>query len=214
MKTIIAGEELILHHFKAIFWPRQSVLFLADLHLGKATHFRKAGLPVPMAVSDSNWDRLSTLLLAYMPNRVLILGDLFHSDYNQEWEVLGELIQQFKTTRFELVTGNHDILSPEQYARIGLVVHKEMLFLEPFLLTHIPIEEHIVEGYNLSGHIHPGVVLRGAGRQRLRLPCFYFGPKQGILPAFGAFTGLATIQPDKKDKVFVIAEEEVIKVGH
>lgn len=58
------------------------------------------------------------------------------------------------------------------------------------------------EPYTLSGHLHPGITLSGKGRQRLRLPCFWFGAQTGILPAFGAFTGLADIQPRQGDQIF------------
>ena len=66
--------------------------------------------------------------------------------------------------------------------------------------------------YNLSGHLHPGVNLRGKARQSVTLPCFYFGEQAGLLPAFGTFTGIARIQPKKNDKVFAIVEDKVIAV--
>jgi metallophosphoesterase superfamily enzyme len=71
-----------------------------------------------------------------------------------------------------------------------------------------------IEGdwYNLAGNIHPGVLLQGKGKQAVTLPCFYFGERQGILPAFGSFTGLARIQPKKEDRIFVIAESTVVKI--
>jgi uncharacterized protein len=34
-----------------------------------------------------------------------------------------------------------------------------------------------------------------------------------VLPAFGAFTGSAVVRPSAGDQVFVIAEEEVLKVA-
>jgi metallophosphoesterase superfamily enzyme len=66
--------------------------------------------------------------------------------------------------------------------------------------------------YNFAGHIHPGVSLRGKGRQALTLPCFYFGTNQAYLPAFGKFTGLARITPCKDDRVYVVAEDKVMPV--
>ena len=55
---------------------------------------------------------------------------------------------------------------------------------------------------------------RGMGRQQVTLPCFYFGAGHGLLPAFGAFTGLGLIQLKSTDAVYVIAENEVIQVGN
>jgi predicted MPP superfamily phosphohydrolase len=121
--AIVAGEQLMLHPFRGLYWKKEKMLLLADLHLGKAVHFRRAGIPVPSAVSHSNWDRLIALLLDFEPERVVFLGDLFHSDYNSEWEELADLIHQFDHIDFELVIGNHDILDMQNYERAGLISH-------------------------------------------------------------------------------------------
>ena len=53
-----------------------------------------------------------------------------------------------------------------------------------------------VKTYFFSGHIHPGIRIDGAGRQSLYFPCFYFGKKYAVLPAFSRFTGAAVIYPE------------------
>ncbi|MFZ2898549.1 MAG: ligase-associated DNA damage response endonuclease PdeM [Saprospiraceae bacterium] len=214
MSTIfcISGATLHLHPFRAAFWEEERTLLLADLHLGKAAHFRREGIPAPVLAEDGNFDRLMALLLELRPERVIILGDLFHSHYNPVWEEVGALLRQFEHLRFELVAGNHDLLSEYQYQKTRLEVHAETLNLGPFIFSHHPLEE-IPEGlYNLAGHIHPSVRLRGAGMQRERLPCFYFGERQGLLPAFGAFTGTHPIKPSRGDRVFVLTGEGVMEV--
>ncbi|MEM8523428.1 MAG: ligase-associated DNA damage response endonuclease PdeM [Bacteroidota bacterium] len=204
-------QNFHLHAYKAIYWQEEEALLIADLHLGKVKHFRKSGFAVPTSASNENWDKLISLLLEFHPKRVIFLGDLFHSEYNDIWEELGNLIQQFSSIRFILVKGNHDILSEENYQSAGLEVCDELL-LQNFLLTHHPQEEDALH-YNLAGHIHPSVRLKGSGKQYMRLPCFYFGQRNGILPAFGSFTGTATVQPKKQDRIFVVVEDEVIEVN-
>ena len=54
-------------------------------------------------------------------------------------------------------------------------------------------------GYALGGHVHPGIVLRGAFDDSARLPCFVLGPRRAILPAFGGFTGLAMVTPAREN---------------
>jgi DNA ligase-associated metallophosphoesterase len=207
------GQTFHLHPFRALYWEEASTLLLADLHLGKAAHFRRAGIPVPRGVSDENWDRLLSLLVDFTPKKVLFLGDLFHSDYNPEWESLGQLKAQFEEISFSLVLGNHDRLDRRHYEAARLQIYEEPLAWGPFLFSHHPLEAIPAEKYNLAGHIHPCVRLRGAGRQWLRLPCFYFGERKGILPAFGAFTGLGDIEVQNGDRVFVIAEDRVVAAG-
>jgi len=42
-----AGEHLLLLPQKAVYWPRASLLAIADIHFGKAAAFRSYGIPVP-----------------------------------------------------------------------------------------------------------------------------------------------------------------------
>ena len=205
------GQNLFLHPFKSIYWEEKKTLIIADLHLGKVTHFRKAGIPVPLQAADTNWDKLYTLFLEYQPKRLLVLGDLFHSSYNSAWEEWAQFVQQFPSTRFELVLGNHDILELKNYQEAGLIVHSIALREPPFLFTHEPSSDNSL--YNLAGHIHPCVLLKGAAKQYLRLACFYFGATAGILPAFGAFTGMAKLDIKKGEHVYVITENEVLNVS-
>jgi len=213
MVVAIGNFSFELLSQKALYWPSKKILLIADLHLGKVNHYRKAGYPVPTRANDENTSVLIDLLNHHKPERILFLGDLFHSHYNEEWEVLGQVIRHFRSTSFELVMGNHDIMSTLQYERHNVVVHKEELLIDDLLLTHAPSEEPVEGVYNLAGHIHPGAKLFGKGRQALLLPCFYFGKQQGILPAFGSFTGLYPVKVVKGDCVYVIADGEVIDVS-
>lgn len=206
----LKNEKLWLLPQKAILWPKKKLLLIADLHLGKTTHFRKKGIAVPKDVPSENWKKLHQLIKLYQPQRVCFLGDLFHSNHNKEWIVFGELIEKYSSIQFELVLGNHDILDPKEYQKIGFKMYLESLVEKPFEFTHEPVENSIY--YNLAGHLHPGVKLKGAGKQSLKAPCFYFGKNQGILPAFGSFTGLSIIKVKKDDQVFIITEEQVIPV--
>jgi hypothetical protein len=43
----------------------------------------------------------------------------------------------------------------------------------------------------------------------LRLPCFHFGAEVGVLPAFGAFTGMHVMPRAPDDRVFVVAGDAV-----
>jgi metallophosphoesterase superfamily enzyme len=65
----------------------------------------------------------------------------------------------------------------------------------------------------LHGHIHPAVKLRGKGRQRLKLPCFFFAKDYGVMPSFGDFTGSFALSPTGSDQVYAIAENQVLKIS-
>jgi uncharacterized protein len=212
MQVDILDEQIVLFPQKAVYWKRYDILVVADLHLGKINHFRRSGIAVPHRANDRNLELLVELIGLTRPERIILLGDLFHSHYNPEWEVFGELVKHFRHISFELVVGNHDIMSDHQYFRKGIILH-EALRIDRFLFTHHPLDDIPAELYNISGHIHPGVLLRGKGRQSVTLPCFYFGSRQAYIPAFGLFTGLARIEPRKDDRVFVVADDKVIPVS-
>ncbi len=209
----LQGEVLQLDPEKAIYWPGQKALFLADLHLGKAEHFRREGLPVPMAIRTKNLERIAGLLEKYQPERVLFLGDLFHSLHNQSWTVFCNFLKKRPEISFELVIGNHDILTDADYQEAGLVLHEEPYLMSPFILSHHPQEEILEGHYNLYGHIHPCVYLQGPGKQYLRVPCFHFGKYHGVLPAFGEFTGMARMETLDGDQVYIAIEDIVKKVS-
>lgn len=211
LKTSIAGVEVILHPLKAIFYPSQNALIISDAHLGKADHFRKSGIAVPQQVNLTNLDGINTLITEFNPHRVIFLGDLFHSSMNGAWDDFDQLINNYPKIIFELVKGNHDILPQAVYDSSILKIYEDELILGPFLLTHIPREEKS-ELYNLAGHIHPGVVMKGKAKQYLKLPCFFFSDWQGIVPAFGDFTGLYKMRAKGDDQVYVVSAEKVTRV--
>ena len=206
----IADQSFRLLPEKAFIWEETATLVLGDLHLGKITHFRKAGIGLPHQAEAQNLDRLSTLLLNHNLKRVLILGDLFHSQINEQWPLFKHFLGQFDQLPFVLIMGNHDILHPSAYKADNLLVYPDTLEEGPFCFSHHPQTEPAL--YNIHGHIHPSVLLKGAGLQSMKLPCFHFGAQHMVVPAFGVFTGTARITPEAGDSIYAVAEERVIKV--
>ncbi len=197
---------------KALFWPAQSALLLADLHLGKVAHFRKAGMALPLAAGQANFGLLSQLLGRFpQAERVIFLGDLFHSDHNADWENFCAWRHQFAERQLVLVRGNHDRLAARHYAEAQLEVTDVLRLDNLCLLHHPPAPRSLPAGTAaLAGHVHPAVRLRGPGGDALHLPCFWFGTTHGLLPAFGDFTGTHVLRPRARDRVFVIAEGRVL----
>ncbi|MDO9554713.1 ligase-associated DNA damage response endonuclease PdeM [Rhodonellum sp.] len=208
----VFNRNLILLKEKAIYSPELGSLFISDPHFGKAAHFRKAGIPIPEILHEEDLMRIKELIERYKPKDIYFLGDLFHSDLNESWFVLEEFSGLFAEINFHLVKGNHDILSDACYRSSLWIIHEEPLVLENLILSHEPLSA-IPEGkFNLCGHIHPGIALHGKGRQRLMLPCFFAKPNQMVLPAFGRFTGLASMKCTKTDQAFVITDKNVIPI--
>tara|TARA_R110000868_G_scaffold37111_15_gene131703 strand:+ start:30783 stop:31442 length:660 start_codon:yes stop_codon:yes gene_type:complete len=206
------NQELILTPEKALFWINKKSLVLSDIHLGKSGHFRKSGIPIPTSVNDNNLERLDSLIKFFDPVRILFLGDLFHSDKNSEWEIFKTWRNKYSDIEMNLAIGNHDFHSPDEYEAIGLICSKN-IESNPFLLLHDCQEINTENNfYSISGHIHPSIRLTGKGKQTVRIPCFFFGANNAVLPAFGNFTGTHSLTPKTNDLVFGITNDQIIQI--
>ena len=205
------GLNLTLLPEKAVWIDSMGVLLIADLHFGKAAHFRKSGIPISEKVHEQDYQMMTSLVLKYSPKQVYFLGDLFHSSWNEEWENLLSFLGLFPTTSFHLVVGNHDILPSEKYKDSRLMVHTHPITLGALLLSHEPTLPP--SGFlNVCGHIHPGILLKGKAKQRISIPCFHYSENVLVLPSFGNFTGLALIKGQKNDGVWGIADDRLIPI--
>lgn len=211
-QVVIGERKLLLHAQKAAFLPDTGTLICSDAHIGKAGHFRLNGIPVPSETNKGNFRRLSRLFDEFEPSRIVFLGDLMHSKVNSEWTEFLGFLDLFPAIRRVLVRGNHELYPDSFYRDAGFTT--EMEWTENGIrFVHIP-DEKVSDGmFTLSGHLHPAVRLKGPVRQNFILPCFWFGPVSGVLPAFGEFTGKMKIRPRTGDTVFVIAEDEVIRIA-
>jgi DNA ligase-associated metallophosphoesterase len=209
----VAGEKLVLLPEKAAYWPAKKALFVADFHLGKAASFRSAGIPLPSGTTSENVERLEKAVARTGAAQVIFLGDFLHSAAGRVPRTL-ERFAEWRNARgaveLTLVRGNHDARAGDPPEGFGMRCIDAGEALAPFVLNHEPGAAR--GGYALAGHIHPAVRLSGEG-ELLRLPCFWFGARYGVLPAFGAFTGTAIVRPRVGDQVYVIAESEVLKVA-
>ena len=189
-----AGHTVWLLPEHALWWPEGRVLFIADLHLGKATTYRALGQPVPSGTTAENLRRLSQLVAHYQPVQLVFLGDFLHARQARTASVLDQLTtwrQSHADVACTLVRGNHDSRAGDPPPGLNISVVDEPYLVGPFAACHHP-QTHATHAV-LAGHTHPVVQLQGPARDRLRLPCFVFEDRSATLPAFGEFTGGHTV---------------------
>ena len=189
--------------------PELGLLLVADAHIGKAVSFRRLGVPVPAGTTEQALLRLDQLLAATNARHIVFLGDLLHSVRAQRSAALDAMLawrQRHAALRLTLVRGNHDQHAGDPPAALGIDCLDGPLLLGPWALQHQP--GPLAGAYALAGHLHPGVVLSGRAHDRLRLPCFHFGPQSAVLPAFGAFTGLQVLPRQAGDQVFAVLDAD------
>ncbi len=209
----VAGTQLLLLPGGAAYWAPERALLVADAHFGKALSFRRLGVPVPEGTTAQTLEALTNALMTTQAQRVVFLGDFLHSARSQAASLLDALRawrDAHAALAMTLVRGNHDDRAGDPPADLRIDVVDEPLAMGPFALKHHP--DPVPGAYVLAGHWHPCIRLRGRAHERLRLPCFWLGEGVGILPAFGAFTGMHPVDPRPGDRVFAIAGGTVREV--
>jgi DNA ligase-associated metallophosphoesterase len=206
----VGGCQVQLLAQRAAFVPEHGLLLVADAHVGKAASFRRWGVPVPEATTDDTLARLDALVTSTGAEQVVFLGDLLHSARGRAAATLAAF-KHWRDTRpalrLTLVRGNHDDRAGDPPTDWGVSCVDEPLHVGGLALAHHP--EPVAGAYVLAGHLHPCAWVGGRGHDRLRLPCFHLGARVGVLPAFGAFTGMHAVQTAPGDRVFVTTGDEV-----
>ncbi len=213
LSHMIDQEHLVMSAERTMFWENELTLIVADVHVGKTGHFRKAGIGVPQNMYKDDLHRLLAQILFFKAERLVIVGDLTHSLVNREMDLFRKWRKDFSSLDVHLVKGNHDILDDKWYSEADIAVSKEKLLLKNFLFVHDILKKEVKADkrqYIFSGHLHPGISLRGRGRQSLRFPCFYFAKKYCVLPAFSRFTGTYKVEPQEGEKAFAVIEKDVV----
>lgn len=209
-KTIrLMDTNLTLLPERALLVPEYKTLVVADWHLGKGTHFRKAGIFMPPPSVEKDVQRVQALLDRHAVRTIVFLGDLFHSELNSEWHAFEKLRASNPATHFVLTRGNHDILPDELMRAAGVEVVDRYLLGPGIYGTHHPQESSPLGGLHIAGHVHPGCLVSNAARQRYRLPCFYHQGHTLLLPAFGALTGLHLMPRRPGARIYPIVGDEV-----
>lgn len=209
-----AGEHFLLHHERALYWPAQQTLFVADVHAGKEQTFARHGIAIPAGISESTLQRLFRLATDSACQRLIVLGDFMHSipKSDESWlQQLSDLLDSHSQLSLEVVAGNHDRETGRKLIDSRLLWHNSSLLLEGLALHHEPCEDQ--RGFVLSGHLHPAYRFGRARRGTIRAPAFWFRKHYAVLPAFGEFTGGMIIEPDtRSDTVYITGPECVMQI--
>jgi hypothetical protein len=182
MKMTFGGHEFLLHPSGVLFWPEESLLVVADLHLEKGSHFAGRGYFLPPYDSVETLRRLHEAIKDVSARRILILGDCFHDvgGFSRLPSEAGSFFDSLRAYDPVWIIGNHD----GDFVPEGMEGH-DVYERRGILFRH----EATPDGkFEISGHFHPkaDIVHKGAIISR---PCFIENGDKMILPSFGAYTG-------------------------
>jgi uncharacterized protein len=213
IEITLAGEKMQLFAERGMYWRRKATLLIADTHWGKAATMRSAGLPIPGGTTRADLERLSRLVTCTGASRIVFLGDVIHARRGRAvrtLEAVAEWRARHRELELVLVRGNHDAHAGDPPGALDMRCCDAPVVEQPFVFQHFPTPSNL--GYALAGHTHPAVKVRGRAGESARLPCFYFTPHCGTLPAFGSLTGCAFVQPTEADRIYGIGGDEVLLI--
>lgn len=194
----------------AAYDPEARTLFIADLHFGKTTVFRDAGLALPEGPDATILARLTRLIASTQATTLFILGDVFHARAHGIERALAAWQESHPRLRCCVVPGNHDRSIPWREWLPDAEILREGDSVGALRVAHFPPENS--DALTLCGHLHPGTTIGRARERKLRLPCFWLRRNALVLPAFGEFTGLQIIEREEGDQVWVGAGGKVVEI--
>jgi len=212
------APDILLLPGRAALVPASRTLLVADLHLGKAATFRRAGIPVPEGSAQRDLERLEQLVRGYNVRRLIVLGDLFHAKGGctpQVFAEFAELRARVADTAVVLVLGNHDRAIGRLPASLGIDACLPALDEPPFHFVHEPATDITTSNcdlFTVAGHLHPTVSIRSPSGDRLADRCFVAETSVLVLPAFGSFTGGHRVDPAESMRLWIARDDGVVDV--
>ena len=194
---------------RALFLPETKELLVSDIHLGKAEYFQQNGIPLTNNADENNFARIKSIVKIYSPEKLIILGDLFHSKYsiNKTLQKKVENLPELLKINIELVMGNHDIGCKIKNLKIF-----EIRKTKNITFSHQPVNSEDQKNLNICGHYHPKIYLKNKG-DKLSFRCFAMDLNKNTLylPAFGDLTGGYPCKKSFK-KWAIISDKEILEI--
>jgi DNA ligase-associated metallophosphoesterase len=194
---------------RALFLPITKELLICDVHLGKAEYFQQNGIPLTNNSDENNFSRIKKIVKKYSPEKLIILGDLFHSKFSIDKTLQKKVedLPKLTKTNVELVLGNHDVgCNIKNIKILNNIKTKNIIF------SHEPVNLADNKTLNICGHYHPKLYLKN-GRDKLSFRCFAMDNNKNtlFLPAFGDLTGGYPCKKSFK-KWAIISEKEILEI--
>lgn len=218
VEAIWHDERLVFDGRGALGWPARAMVIVTDPHFGKDAHFRKQGIPAPAGPLQNDLHRLTAIIRDHAATHLRILGDFFHAADGALARDTQEGLSNWRAAhphlRIDLVLGNHDQHAGRPPVSLGIECFEGQLDDGALTFRHHPPQQSSLERSAppcMAGHVHPAVVLKD-GATTLRCRCFLLQQRLVLLPAFGSFTGSATVRPQVGDRVFAINGDAVVEI--
>jgi uncharacterized protein len=182
---------------KTIFFPKQGILAIGDLHLGYLEMLRNQGIMIEVDQLEETKNELKNILQNIKATstlkKIILLGDIKHHfsfqkpEFFEIWNFLKFLEKQVGKENLILIKGNHDTYTLKEYELKPFYIEDEMAFTHGDK-TYPELFKKEVKTI-ITSHIHPAVNLKDPnGIKRERFKCFLIGKYKRkeviIVPSF------------------------------
>lgn len=184
---------------KALFFPKEKILAIGDMHLGYEAMLQEQGTLIPRTQINQTKDDLKYILEILKSrkiklNKLIFLGDIKHYFTFQKIEknifidILNLIKEYVSEENIIIIRGNHDKI--ENFAEKNLhnfYIKNNIIFIHGDLVFHEIKRKEIK--IVVMGHLHPAITI--IDKQKIRsekYKCFLIGEHKGkqvfILPSF------------------------------
>lgn len=223
---------------KTLFFPKQGILVVGDLHLGYENMLCSEGYRVPfnqLEDSKKDFEEVVARIGKEKINKVVFLGDIRHSfgfskeEYFEVRDFMDFIRKLLKGVDLIMIKGNHDTILKKE--------HKNYYVVDDIVFTHGDKFYFELMNKNINliviGHIHPAVIISDeTGIKREKYKAFLIGKWNNknmiVIPSFFSMIEGSEINEEYKDKadfsivpreelkkfdVYVVGEEDIYKFG-
>ena len=167
---------------RCLILDRERTLVIGDLHLGYEKALEDEGVYIPRMNTGSIRDSLNRIISKYEPETIVLLGDIKHdfrrAKFEGKEEVRRILDLILGAADVILIKGNHDNYLQNIVSDYGLQA-VEYVDIGGYRLEH----GHVDSGVRpvIIGHEHPSVRIAGALSGGVKVQCFMYARKEGVI---------------------------------
>jgi len=228
---------------KTVFFPKQEILAVGDLHLGYEHMLKSSGIAIPEMQIKEIMENLKKIFSkikerGYKIKKIIFLGDIKHY-FGFEFHEKGSFddIYSFLKDYFEekdiiLIKGNHDKAEYSGKRMRNYYVNDGVAFIHGHM-DFLPLYDKEVKTI-VMGHLHPSVIISDkANVKREKFKCFLVGKTRGkeliVLPSFFEIIEGTNVNDYEEDyqryfsilpkeavlnsEIFVVGEDNVYDFG-
>jgi DNA ligase-associated metallophosphoesterase len=203
---VYAAESVLLDARLALFHEHERWLAIADLHFGFELSQRAAGRLVPFWGMQSASARLLQLIAEYLPQRLILVGDLVHDQTAAE-PLRRLLARVSESCQVVAIAGNHD-----RKLR-GVLDLVDSFATADFEFHHGDCTREASRRIQIIGHFHPAATLRDGAGLHLKFPAFVQEQDCWILPAFSPWAAGTEWTPGEGSCVWLCTPQRILSLA-